>query len=109
MLDQRNGALDVLNVFDLEADLRSRFRPTRLKRCAVRPDSDDLRSPIGKDGVNRASETGAIGQQQHHGGDAPRHSQHGKGCATTVVFHGAVGLSEEIANHNYSFRSASTG
>ena len=30
VLDQRNGALDVLNVFDLEADLRSRFRPTRL-------------------------------------------------------------------------------
>src|SRR5262249_26949428 len=109
VLGQRNGARDVLHILDLETDFRSCFRTTCLHGRAIRPYADDLCSPIGEDSVDGAPETSAIGQQEHYSGDAPRHSQHGKRGTATVMLHRSVCLSEQIANHNYSFRSASTG
>src|SRR5439155_8494656 len=46
--------------------------------------------------------SGAVGQQNHHGGNAPSHTQHGERGAAAVVLESAVGLAEEIASHRAS-------
>src|SRR6185312_13983403 len=80
-------------------NLGSRFRTAGLKRRPVWPHADHLRAPIREDRINRPPKSGAVRKQEHNRSNSPRHSEHGKGCAASIVRHRAIGLAEKIANH----------
>ena len=56
-------------------------------------------APLGKDGLDGAGETGAVGEQEDNGGDAPGHADHGDGGAAAVVDHCFPGLGEDVFEH----------
>src|SRR5260221_10433985 len=61
------------------------------------------------DGLNGPSKAVSVGEQQHHRGNAPGHTEHGQHGLAHVVAHRPVGLLQQIAFHAYSFLNASTG
>src|SRR6185437_916495 len=97
------------DVIQLQTDLRSCFGTAGLLRRASREHADDLRAERGEYSVYRAAESRTVRQQQHDGSNAPGHAQHGEHGAAAIVLHRSVGLSEEVFEHSYSLRSASTG
>ncbi len=91
-IDQRRGGRDAVEVVDGELDLRAGFLSAGLLRGAAGKDADDARAPVGEDDFDGAAKSGAVGQQEDHGGDAPGHAQHGERGAAAVVAHRCVGL-----------------
>ncbi len=108
-LHQRRRIDDAIDVVDGELDLRAGLLATGLLRGASGKDTDDARAPVGEDDFDGAAEAGAIGQQENHGRNAPRHAQHGERGAAAVVSHRLVGLRQQISHHGYSCLRASTG
>src|SRR5262249_37148702 len=109
MSHQGNGALDALYIFLFQLNLCAGLRATCLHGCTAWKDADDFGAPILKDVIHRASETGAISQQQHYSGDPPCHTEHGQSGTPQIVAHRLVCLSQKILEHCYSLLMASTG
>ena len=108
-LEQRHFVADVIQVFDRETDFASRLGAARLLRGASGKHEDQVGPERAEGSPQAALEARAVGQQQHHGGDAPRHAQHGEDAAPLVVAQRAVGLDSQFAEHGYSCLMASTG
>ncbi len=108
-LEQRHFVADVVQIFDRETDFASRLGAARLMRGAAGKHEDQ----VGAEGAERRPQTAlearAIGQKQHHGGDAPGHAQHGEDAASLVVAQRAIGLGSKLVDHGYSCLMASTG
>ena len=102
MVDSRNGVLQAIYIILSEAHLDPGFITAGLFAGAARECSDDVGAPLGKDGLNGVAEAGAVGQQQHHRGNAPRHADHGDGSAAPVVDHRFPGLAPDISQHDRS-------
>src|ERR1035437_9184346 len=89
--------------------LEMRSTSSRVKRTltpALSPPAgkcaDQVGAPLGKDGLDGAAESRAVSQQQHDGGDAPCHADHGDGGAAPVVEHCLPGLGENVFEHGCS-------
>ena len=91
-LHQGCGVHDAIDVIQGKFNLGARLLSARLLRGASGKDAYNARAPVGKDNFDGAAESGSIGQQKDHGGDAPSHAQHGECGAAAIVPHGAVSL-----------------
>ena len=98
---------DAVDVVLGEADLDAGFLAACLLAGAAREDADDVRAPLGEDGLDGAREAGAVGQQKHHRGDAPGHADHGDGRAPPVVEHRLPGLAPDISQHKVQLLATS--
>ena len=68
------------------------FEPPTCSLVLSGKDADQPGAPLREDGLDGAAESGAVGKQQHHRGDAPGHAHHGDHGAPPVVDHRLVGL-----------------
>src|ERR1039457_1115019 len=102
MQDSGNAVGDAIDVVQGKADARPRLIATGLLTGSAAPEDDRVGSELGEDGLDGVTETGAIGDQQHDGGDAPGHADHGDGGAAAVVDHRLPGLSEDVLEHDSS-------
>src|SRR5664279_4643241 len=108
-MHQWRSVHNAIYVVEGELDLSAGFLPTGLLRSAPGKDADNASAPIGEDDLDGAAEACSVGQQQNDRCNAPSHSQHGQRGAAPIVAHGAVGLCQQIFDHNYSCLRASTG
>src|ERR1019366_1456593 len=106
---QRGRIHNAIDVVEGEFDLGAGLLPAGLLGSAPRKDADNAGSPVGEYGLDGAAESCAVGQQQNHRRNAQSHSQHGQRGAAPIVAHGAVGLCQQVLDHDYSCLSASTG
>ncbi len=98
--DSGNTGGDAIDVIEGKADTHAGLVSAGLLAGGSREDADGLGAPLREDGLDGAAEAVAIGQQQHYGGDAPGHADHGNGGAATVVEHRLPGLSEDVLEHD---------
>src|SRR5208282_6200291 len=101
-LEQTHLGLQVIEIVDGEFNFATSLGATRLQRGASGENEDEIRAPGAESDPEAALETGAVGEQQHDGRNAPCHAEHGEDAATAIVLERAVGLAGEFANHSYS-------
>ena len=99
VVDARNAFGDAVDIVLGEAHLHAGFVAAGLLAGAAGKEADDVGAPLGEDGLDGVAEAGAVGQQQHHRGNAPRHADHGDGRAPPVVEHRFPGLAPDVFEH----------
>src|ERR1017187_10077028 len=82
--DSGNTVGDAIDVIEGEAHTHAGLVAAGLLTGAAGKDADGVSAPFGKDGLEGASKAVAVSQQQHYGGDAPGHADHGNGGAAAV-------------------------
>src|SRR5205814_6539169 len=87
VLDHRHGVLQALDVDALETDLAAGLGAAGLLDAASGEDADDLRAEAVEDVLDRRAEASAVGHQQDHRRDAPRHAERGWRRAPSLVLH----------------------
>src|SRR5208337_2595286 len=103
-LEQRHLGLKVIEIVDGKFDFAASLGAARLQGGASGEDEDQVRAPGAESDPQAPLETGAVGEQQHDGRDAPSHAEHSKYAAAAIVLERAVGLAGEFENHSYSVR-----
>ena len=98
--DAGNSGPEAVDVVLGEADLDAGFGSANLLRSAAGKDADEVGAPLGKDVLDGLTEAGAVGEQEHDGGDAPGHAADGDEGAAAVVDHRFPGLSPDVADHD---------
>ena len=97
--DAGHAVGDAVHVVQGEADLGAGLVSAGLLAGAAGKDADHVGAPLGKDILDGAAESSAVGQQNYDGGDAPGHADHGDGGAAAVVEHRFPGLGENVFQH----------
>ncbi len=105
-LQQRNFGLQVVEIVDGEFDFAAGLGAARLQGGASGKNEDQVCAPGAEGDPEAALETGAVGEQQHDGRDAPRHAEHGEDAAAAVVLERVVGLAGEFENHKFFRRDS---
>jgi hypothetical protein len=100
MRDAGNAVRDAVQVVQGQAHLHASLVTARLFARAARKDADGVGAPLGKNGLEGAAHACAVGQQQHHRGDAPGHADHGDGRAAAVEEHRLPRLTEYVLEHD---------
>ena len=95
----RDGVPDQIHVIKGEADFDAGFVRAGLLGGSAAIDLDVVDAPLGEDVDDGAGEACAVGEQEHDGGDAPGHADHGDHGTAAVVEHGFPGLGENVDNH----------
>ena len=98
VFDPWNGVLQAVHIVFSEAHLHSGFVAAGLLAGPAGKDADDVGAPLGEDRLNGPAEPCAIGQQQHHRRNPPRHPDHGDGRAAAVVDHRLPSLAQMSLN-----------
>jgi len=88
-----------VHVVERESHLDTRFVAASLFARAPGKNADQVRAPLREDVLDGAAEPRPVGQQQHHRGNTPRHSDHRDGGAAPVIQHRLPRLTENVFEH----------
>src|SRR6185369_16338507 len=102
-----------LEVIHRKFDLGSGFGPSDLHGSASGKDCDEISAECAECDHQPALKPRSICEEEHNGGDAPCHAEHGEQTTSTVVLECLPSLASDVVNHEgfprYSCRKASTG
>ena len=108
VLQQRHFGADVVEIIDVETDLRSCLGASSLQLGAAGKDEYEIGAEGAKCRPQSALEAGPVREQQDDRRNAPRHSEHGQHAAALVVAQRVVGLGCEIDDHGNQLLASSS-
>jgi len=102
LIDAVHAVAHAVYIVERETHFHAGLVAAGLLAGAARKESDEVGAPLREDILNGAAEPGAIGQEKHHRGNAPRHPDHGDGGAAAVINHRLPRLAEDVFEHGRS-------